>query len=474
MNRRGFGFYSLVFGFLFLLSFSGAFAADEATKSADEAVPAASPANDTAVPVSTVSSADTAAVSDSQSASVLPADTVEPEIPAETPVEADPLPSAPADAKLLYFYPEPEAPVAPKPVETPKKTVEVQPKSVPAPQKPSVIPEKKVAVPAESKPVASKPVAESKATSAEKPATAADKNAKAKTDDKAVAGDKGEKKAEEAPPGVWTAEPTAPAVQPAPEKNASGPSRSVSVAPGQTLEVWYPGAGWVYLGDASAQNGVSYQTRKLDKSDTLFTFRALKEGNYVLEFSRYDVLANSFLSDSLAVSVTGSAVKRLDTVRAPDYRAATIAAGTGSDGSAAANGVPAAAAETGAVANTAAGAVAGPAAQPAVATNSAATGTAITASDAQAILEKVKAALAANDPASAQALLDAFFAAAQEPLDEGLFLRGQAYEANGPARDIRKALAAYETLVATYPESSRWKEADARIRYIRQFYLTIR
>jgi hypothetical protein len=468
MNRRGFGFYSLVFGFLFLLSFSGAFAADEATKSADVAVPAASPANDTAVPVSTVSSADTAAVSDSQSASVLPADSVADEIPAETPVEADPLPSAPADAKLLYFYPEPEAPVSPKPVEASKKTVEVQPKSVPAPQKPAVVPEKKVAVPAESKPAASKSATEVKAMSSEKPGTAANKNAKAKTDDKAVAGDKGEKKAEEAPPGIWTAEPTAPAVQPASANNASGPSRAVSVAPGQTLEVWYPGAGWVYLGDATAQNGVSYQTRKLDKSDTLFTFRALKEGNYILEFSRYDVLANSFLSDSLAVSVTGSAVKRLDTVRAPDYRAASVASGTGSEGSAAASGTPVATAETGAVVNTAA--------QPAVAANPAGTGTAATASaiDTQAILEKVKAALAANDPASAQTLLDTFFAAAQEPLDEGLFLRGQAYEANGPARDMRKALSAYETLVATYPESSRWKEADARIRYIRQFYLTIR
>jgi hypothetical protein len=467
MNRRGFGFFSLVFSFLFLLSFSGAFAADEATKSADEAVPASSPAQDGVAGSSSESPSNPAATVGDQTATALTADPVEPEIPAETPVEAEPLPSAPADTKLLYFYPEPETPVAPKPVDTPKKNVEVLPKSVPTPQKPAVVPEKKVAVPAESKPAASKPATESKSTSAEKPATAADKNAKAKTDDKTVAGDKGEKKAEEAPPGIWIAEPAAPAVQPAPEKNTSGPSRSISVAPGQTLEVWYPGAGWVYLGDASAQNGVSYQTRKLDKTDTLFTFRALKEGNYILEFSRYDVLANSFLSDSLAVSVTGSSVKRLDTVRAPDYRAASVAAGTDPDGSAAASGTPLAVAETGAVAN--------PAAQPAVATNPAGTGTAAASSvDTQAILEKVKAALAANDPASAQNLLDTFFAAAQEPLDEGLFLRGQAYEANGPARDIRKALAAYETLVATYPESSRWKEADARIRYIRQFYLTIR
>jgi outer membrane protein assembly factor BamD (BamD/ComL family) len=58
-----------------------------------------------------------------------------------------------------------------------------------------------------------------------------------------------------------------------------------------------------------------------------------------------------------------------------------------------------------------------------------------------------------------------------DSLDEGWFLRGQAYEANSAARDIRKALGAYQTLVSAFPESSRWNEADARIRYIKQYYL---
>lgn len=455
MIRRGFGFFSLAFGVCFALSASGAFAAEDMTKGAAEAVSPPAQAGDGAVDSPTKSPTDAPVPVGDQTDAPLSADSVEPEIPSETPVEAEPLPSAPADAKILYFYPEPDAPIVPKPALAPAKAADA-PKPVPAPQKSAPLPETRVAVPTEGKASAGKPAVSGKDTPA--------------TGEKAVTGEKAEKKAEEAQPGIWTAEPVAPAVQPAAEKPSPGPSRSVTVAPGQTLEVWYPGAGWVYLGDASAQNGVGYQTRKLDKGDTLFTFRALKEGNYVLEFSRYDVLANSFLADSLAVSVTGGTAKRLDPARAPDYRAATAAPGT--DEVAAAGGSPAVSREADSAAPS--GTLSGLPGRPGMAAT--VTGSAEPASlvDAAAILEKVKAALAANDPVSAQTLLDAFFAAAQEPLDEGLFLRGQAYEANGPARDMRKALAAYEALVSAYPESSRWKEADARIRYIRQFYLTIR
>ena len=95
-------------------------------------------------------------------------------------------------------------------------------------------------------------------------------------------------------------------------------------------------------------------------------------------------------------------------------------------------------------------------------------------SDPDAILKKAQGALASGDAASALTLLDAFFTAAVSSLDEGLYLRGQAYESNGPNRDIRKALEAYQTLTQAYPDSPRWKSADERIRYIKQFYQKIR
>ena len=58
--------------------------------------------------------------------------------------------------------------------------------------------------------------------------------------------------------------------------------------------------------------------------------------------------------------------------------------------------------------------------------------------------------------------------------DEALFLQGQAYEADSPRRNIRKALSCYEILTQTYPLSRFWDAADRRIRYIRRFYFDIR
>jgi hypothetical protein len=267
-------------------------------------------------------------------------------------------------------------------------------------------------------------------------------------------------------PGIWESETVAPTQNTDKTIPPISPSRKVTVAKGQTLEVWYPGSGWVYLGDVSAQNGLSYQTRKLAGADTLFNFKALKPGNYILEFSRFDVLEDSFLSDALAVTVTDTADTRTDKVRAPDYRSALPVSSTATT---------ALSASSPAVATPASGITEEPSL---TAGNSAVAGNAPTAQlsavDANGLLDKAKASLASGDSASALKFLESFFSVAIDSLDEGLFLKGQAYEANGPSRDMRKALDAYKTLTSAYPESSRWNEADARIRYINQFYLKIR
>jgi len=90
------------------------------------------------------------------------------------------------------------------------------------------------------------------------------------------------------------------------------------------------------------------------------------------------------------------------------------------------------------------------------------------------LLQKARASLSSGDAATALSQLDSFFGIAVSSLDEGWFLRGQAFEANTSSRDMKKALESYETLTAAYPDSARWKDADARIRYIRQFYFRIR
>lgn len=357
----------------------------------------------------------------------------------EIPSVTDSEPSLPASERLLYFYPEPDplyvvpvAPVAPEPavdVVTPKAE------------------EKTAAKKAETK-----KTPETKKAAAEKP----------QTEEKPLA----EEQKAEVLPGIWESEPVAPAVEPVKSGRTVNPSRQVALSEGQNLEVWYPGSGWVYLGDVSAQNGLAYENRKLDKNDTLFSFKALKAGNYVLEFTRFDVLEDTFASDTLAVSVAESPGKKTGKIRAPDYRSASAEVSLASD-SAFAETVPVPATASASSPTSAVTDEPSLVSAPKVSSVAAAS----TGPDPASLLESAKKNLASGDAVSALASLEKFFSLAVDSLDEGWFLRGQAYEANSPARDIRKALAAYQTLVSAWPESSRWLEADTRIRYLNQFYL---
>ncbi|HPS44476.1 MAG TPA: hypothetical protein PK542_08315 [Treponemataceae bacterium] len=470
-----------------------------------EATEATAPAESAAAPGENPAPSSDVAVTGDEG---LAPETVAPTDEGLAPVGEAEAPEVPPSERLLYFYPEPDATLSAPPAKEPT------PAEKPAAPKPVV-----------TKPAVTAPVPAPKAPEKAKPAVA--EKPKAKAADKAqvktaAEGASGGATAEILP-GIWKSEPTAPTQ--APEKASAvpavahqPPSRQTTIPAGQTLEVWYPGSGWVFLGDASAQNGLGYENRKLDKADTLFTFKALKPGNYILDFSRFDVLDDSFMQDSLAVTVTDEAPIRTGRIRAPDYRAAAKATGAVQPGVAQAGVAPIGVAPTtaqgssvqaGSVVNgNAAGNVA--AATPAARGNSsqpiagsgqqlypsrganppmsdepavtsatsglAPQGNAVAdiPTDPDAILKKAQSSLASGDAASALSLLDAFFTTAVSSLDEGWYLRGQAYESNGASRDIRKALDAYQTLVQAYPDSPRWKSADERIRYIKQFYQKIR
>ncbi|HPX13565.1 MAG TPA: hypothetical protein PLS27_04325 [Treponemataceae bacterium] len=257
---------------------------------------------------------------------------------------------------------------------------------------------------------------------------------------------------------LWTEDDRVSEEPPPVERPAVVPSRSVVVPADGILEVWYPGTGWVYLGDASGLVGVAYETRKIDNRDTLFSFRARKTGSYLLEFSRYDVLTDEFIQDALSVTVTDPVPGKRTTVRAPDF-----ILGKEPD-------VPETAGEEFPADSVLRDepVLSGPLSDEPEAGNSPPEQT-----DDQ-LLHDVQARLASGDAPGALDILDQFFSSARTRLDEGWFLRGQAYEANSSSRNIRKALDAYETVVSAYPESIRWKDADERVRYIRQFYFRVR
>ncbi len=377
-------------------------------------------------------------------------------------------PSSPDPQKLLYFYPEPEAVVVTEQTALPPVVSDAPPAegsgmtddASPAPVDASA-----------EKAVADASVKEPKDNDETGDADPADDS------------DSSDAKAETPIPEIRPVEPESPSLKPSSNKSALPPSRTVSLSSGQTLEVSYPGTGWVFLGDSSSRNGLSYLQRKLDGKDTLFSFRARNPGDYVLEFSRFDLLTDAYVPDALSVTVTEPSERKTGAVRAPSWRVVRESAepiqkiappssisdepslrtfspppSTASPSSAPVSTSTASAPSTGAT-PTASDA-------PVAASSS--------ASSAAEFLAQARASLAAGKPGEALAALDSFFMNATESLDEGWFLRGQSFEAASPDRDIRKAIQAYETLTKAYPASVRWKDADARIRYLRQFYLQIR
>ncbi len=275
-------------------------------------------------------------------------------------------------------------------------------------------------------------------------------------------------------------------------------SRSVKLYTGQRLEVVYPGEGWVYLGESSAQKGIKYQQRKLQSGTSIFHFGAVDEGSYILNFSHFDVFSDNFISDSIAVHVEKAKTKLSNTVKAPDYKGAVNTAKELEKKESLIDKKNKIGHENESKkdiesSKSAAGAMSG---TPLKADSSAKKNENSTVYDSPDILtvtEKSESKTAGKDLKSAAEMLDMirgyisegnaanalnsaedFFKNYSVNLDEALFLRGQAYELNGPNKNVKKALEAYQTLTKAYPESKFWDKADARIRYIKKFYIDIK
>ena len=221
-------------------------------------------------------------------------------------------------------------------------------------------------------------------------------------------------------------------------------------------------------------------------------FTAEKKGDYVLHFSYFDVFTNDFITDAVAVSVSAarsSAAKSM--VQAPEYKIETddTEKTEQTQSSRSEQLMPAQQAEhqlgNAGIGGTRQSMQAGNVAADRTGNEGVSNETAfsVTAAESEAVqdaaltpeqlLENARTAIAAADANAALQYLERFFTVSTEKLDDGLFLRGRAYELNGSVRNIRLALDAYRTLTADFPQSKYWAEADSRIRYITNFYVNI-
>lgn len=103
------------------------------------------------------------------------------------------------------------------------------------------------------------------------------------------------------------------------------PSRSVSMDNRQYLDIRYPGAGWIYLGEVTREGNsvgapsLTYFGRRRTSEDTSFTLRSTRPGTTILHFYKQDVLSATFIDDFLEVTISEEVAELGSRIVAPDY-----------------------------------------------------------------------------------------------------------------------------------------------------------
>lgn len=288
-------------------------------------------------------------------------------------------------------------------------------------------------------------------------------------------------------------------------------SRYTNIIKGQNIDFSYPGEGWVYLGEETSQKGLSYVKRKMEDGKTFFTFTAENEGNYVLNFSYFDVFSGDFIVDAVSVKVMpnndgvqkGSLVleyqgkngkKSVETqpkktpnevnvdadkvaIKAEELEKKDDAKPQQSSSIASESNIEALKPTTsGNLGNNAE--ISGYK-EPEVFVNVAKINpenakNTVSTEDVKKIIDEASEAISNGNAKVALKRLDDYFAVASTNMDEAYFLRGKAYELNTDQKNIKMALSAYKFLTKTFPNSPFWNEADARIRYIEKFFVKIK
>ena len=288
-------------------------------------------------------------------------------------------------------------------------------------------------------------------------------------------------------------------------------SRYTNIIKGQNIDFSYPGEGWVYLGEETSQKGLSYVKRKMEDGKTFFTFTAENEGNYVLNFSYFDVFSGDFIVDAVSVKVMpnndgvqkGSLVLEYQgkngkkpvetqpkkTPNEVNVDADKVAINTEElekkdDAKPQQSSSIASESNIEALKPTTSGNLGNNAEtsgykEPEVFVNVAKINpenakNTVSTEDVKKIIDEASEAISNGNAKVALKRLDDYFAVASTNMDEAYFLRGKAYELNTDQKNIKMALSAYKFLTKTFPNSPFWNEADARIRYIEKFFVKIK
>lgn len=286
------------------------------------------------------------------------------------------------------------------------------------------------------------------------------------------------------------------------------PSRKVTLKIGQTLEVMYPGSGWIYMGTTDSTKDFTFLGKKLGTQNTKFTFTAKAEGTKILHFYKNDALTENYIDDYLEVEILKDKDTAKSTIPAPAYKNPVPkkvikepVTKTESepqkqteikpvDTIVESKKVEPKTETTPAVTkpqvtpveqkNTVAKevektpVVSAPAKSENTKTENTKTETAKQEFSESEVLDLLKQAHNLYDTKEYKSALNKlaqFFEFSTRKRDEAFFLQGQIYEAESSVKNIKLAIDAYRNVTKNYPASPYWDDANKRIIYLTKFYL---
>lgn len=257
------------------------------------------------------------------------------------------------------------------------------------------------------------------------------------------------------------------------EKNII-PSRKISLKIGQTLEVEYPGSGWIFMGATDNSKDFTFLGKKLGTENTKFSFKAKNAGNKILHFYKNDILSQNYIDDYLEVEILNEKDSSAKTISAPEYKQQIITKNqqnneenfletkieqtqtsenndfeNNSIEKTKTNGEELIFDETSNNENK----------------------TSLSEDEIKSLLIEAKNLFDEKKYQESLSKLNLFIEFSNENRDEALFLQGQIYESNSDYKNIKKALESYKNLTKNYPASSYWDSANKRIIYLTKFYL---
>lgn len=273
------------------------------------------------------------------------------------------------------------------------------------------------------------------------------------------------------------------------------PSRTVTLKNGESLDVEYPGKGWVYLGCTDGSRNLTSAGRKLGEKNTKFTLIARTPGTVILHFYKEDILSGNYIDDYLEVTVKETKSKPSVHVKAPDYSEVVPKKPEKKNP----EPVKKEAVKTEETEKTSAASPEQPRPVPPkeepsyreppkkeivpekpikevppVPKAEPAPSNEAPALSPSEYLSKARKAFDENNFQESYNNADLFMTVSDRNRDEGLFLLGQIFEASWEKKDVKKAIDYYNQLKENYPQSRYWEDANKRVIYLQRFYINIR